>query len=315
MKPGKKFTITTPPLAGSSLSTSSGTLRPWSISARALEWEKMTGARLAAIDVVHRLGRDVAEVDHHAEPVHLADDRPAERGEAVMDRIVGRRIRPVVVLRMGEGHVAGAERMELAQRGRRIADLVAALDPDQRGDPPGFLDPADVGRGRGHLEPRRIAGDHPVDDVDLLERHPDRLVALQVGRDPDRPELRADAALLHPRQVGLEPRLEPRGVGVEVERLAPEIVVSRISQGRSLWPSITGVLAEDALDPLLRRLGRSGGAVEIRAPASRIDRRRIMFIPFPSLAVGADCQEPAVIPRSRDLWQAPVLLDLRSVAG
>ncbi len=39
--------MTTPPLAGRRFRTSSGTLRAWSISARALEWEKMTGARVA----------------------------------------------------------------------------------------------------------------------------------------------------------------------------------------------------------------------------------------------------------------------------
>jgi hypothetical protein len=42
------LTITTPPFAGSSLSTSSGTLRGWPLSPPADEWEKMTGARLAA---------------------------------------------------------------------------------------------------------------------------------------------------------------------------------------------------------------------------------------------------------------------------
>ena len=39
----------------------------------------MTGARLAAIAWRMTVGRDVAEVDQHAEPVHLADDLEPER--------------------------------------------------------------------------------------------------------------------------------------------------------------------------------------------------------------------------------------------
>ena len=58
---------------------SSGTLRGTSVSARADECEKITGAcdtRSAAAIVA---GDDVAEIDHHAEPVHLAHDLLAER--------------------------------------------------------------------------------------------------------------------------------------------------------------------------------------------------------------------------------------------
>ncbi len=43
-KSGTKVTMHSPPLPGSRASTSSGTLRGWSHSARALEWENMTGA-------------------------------------------------------------------------------------------------------------------------------------------------------------------------------------------------------------------------------------------------------------------------------
>ena len=53
---------------------SSGTLRGWSSIARALECEKMTGELLAAIASRIVVVADVAEVDQHAEPVHLVDD-------------------------------------------------------------------------------------------------------------------------------------------------------------------------------------------------------------------------------------------------
>src|SRR5690606_14192543 len=44
MKPGTKVTITMPPLPAIWRSTASGTLRGWAVTARAEEWEKITGA-------------------------------------------------------------------------------------------------------------------------------------------------------------------------------------------------------------------------------------------------------------------------------
>lgn len=45
---GTNVTMATPPLAGSRSSTSSGTLRGWSQTAREDEWEKTTGASLVS---------------------------------------------------------------------------------------------------------------------------------------------------------------------------------------------------------------------------------------------------------------------------
>ena len=71
----------TPPLSGSRASTSSGTLRGWSQTARADEWLKMTGAVADVERVAHGGGGDVGEVDQHAEPVHLGDHLAAEGGQ------------------------------------------------------------------------------------------------------------------------------------------------------------------------------------------------------------------------------------------
>jgi hypothetical protein len=128
-KPGTKVTITTPPLAGSSASTSSGTLRGCGLSAKALEWEKMTGARLAAIASFIVAGRHVAEVDEHAEPVHFLHHLDTERAEAAVLGLVGRGVGPFGGLVVGQRHVANAEIVELAKRGHRAADLPPALDP------------------------------------------------------------------------------------------------------------------------------------------------------------------------------------------
>ena len=48
MNGGTKLAITTPPFAVTRSSTLSGTLRGWSLSARADEWLKMTGASAAS---------------------------------------------------------------------------------------------------------------------------------------------------------------------------------------------------------------------------------------------------------------------------
>ena len=48
MNPDRKTAITTPPFAGMRRRISSGTLRGWSVTARAPEWEKTTGASVAS---------------------------------------------------------------------------------------------------------------------------------------------------------------------------------------------------------------------------------------------------------------------------
>ena len=78
-KNGTNVTMHTPPLAASRRSTSSGTLRGLSISARAEEWEKITGARADVEGVVHRGDGHVGQVDEHAEALHLRHDVTAER--------------------------------------------------------------------------------------------------------------------------------------------------------------------------------------------------------------------------------------------
>ena len=80
-KSGTNVIMTTPPLAGSAASTSSGTSRTWSVSARHDECEKITGARETSSASRMVVGGDVRDVDQHADPVHLPDHLPAEVGE------------------------------------------------------------------------------------------------------------------------------------------------------------------------------------------------------------------------------------------
>ena len=156
---GTKVTITTPPFLGSRCRIESGTLRGCSVSARAEEWEKMTGACGHVERVAHGRGRHVGEVHQHAEAVHLAHHLAAEVGEAVVPGAVERGIGPVEGHVVGEGHVARAEIVVGAQRAERVLDGVAALHAEQRGDPAALELALDVGCGERQGQPLGVAGD------------------------------------------------------------------------------------------------------------------------------------------------------------
>ena len=78
----------------------------------------------------------------------------------------------------------------------RVVDGVAALHPDERGDPALLEDPLHVVRRQRQLERLRVAPDHLMDGVDLLERRGHGGLARQLDRHVDGPELPTDAARL-----------------------------------------------------------------------------------------------------------------------
>ena len=96
----------------------------------------MGGAAVTAQRVPHGRGRHMAQVDQHAEPVHLAHDLLAEPGKPARPRLVGRGVRPRHVVVVGKRHIPDAERVQHAQRAERAVDRVAAFRAEQRGDPP-----------------------------------------------------------------------------------------------------------------------------------------------------------------------------------
>ena len=76
--------------------------------ARADECEKMTGACDEAQGMLHRVDRDVRNIDQHSQAVHLLDDFLAKGGQAAMAFGVGGRIGPVQRVGVGQRHVARA---------------------------------------------------------------------------------------------------------------------------------------------------------------------------------------------------------------
>ena len=147
MKPGTNVTITTPPFFATICSTLSGTLRG-TLQMRPGRRVRKDHRRLGhAHRVFHRVWRHVAEVDEHAEAIHLANHLFAELRQAAEHRRPGAGIGPGQVGRMRQRHVAGAERVHHAQRRQRVVDRVAAFHADQRPDPAGLERALDVGGG------------------------------------------------------------------------------------------------------------------------------------------------------------------------
>ena len=92
------------------------------------------------------------EVREHPEAVHLAHQLFAEIGEPEVLAAIRRRVRPVDVVPVREREITRAERVEHAQRGRRILDHVAALDTHEAGDPAAAANALDVVGGARLLE-------------------------------------------------------------------------------------------------------------------------------------------------------------------
>ena len=215
MKPGTNVTITTPPFFATSCRTLSGTLRGTLQIARADECEKITGASVDAQRVFHRVRRDVAEIDEHAEPVHLADDFFAELRQAANAPACRRRHRPSAGCRCASASCS-------ARRARGTCAASAASCRSNGRPPcrsasailPALNDALDVSGGAGELEGLRPPLRHAMDDVDLFEGDADRFLAHHRRRRVDRPELSADAALAQARNVGHQFRHRLRDVGL-----------------------------------------------------------------------------------------------------
>ena len=93
--------------------------------------------------------------------------------------------------------------MQHPQRRQGTADRVPTLGPDERRDAPRCEDRLQLVGGAGETQLVAIPTDHLVDRVYLLQGLDDRRAIGQRRRNPDRPELRADAPGAQPRQVGV----------------------------------------------------------------------------------------------------------------
>ena len=125
------MTITTPPLAGSSAKHVVGNVARVGVERRASEWEKITGARLAAIASFIVAGETwLRSTSMPSRFISLTTLTPNGLRPSIL-RLVGAAVGPFGRLVVGQRHVAHAELVELAKRGQRAADLPPALDAEQ----------------------------------------------------------------------------------------------------------------------------------------------------------------------------------------
>src|SRR5579884_801948 len=115
----------------------------------------------------HRFGRNVAEIDEHADPVHLIDYGSAKLVDPVVLGIVGCTVGKLVILEMRQRHVTRTKIIELPQRREAAANLVSAFNADKRSNPAGLVNANDVIGGAGELEVIGISAHHALDGVDL----------------------------------------------------------------------------------------------------------------------------------------------------
>ena len=167
--------------------------------------------------VVHRLRRDVRQVDQHAQPVHLTHDFLAEAREPAVGGGAGGAVRPVQGHVVRERHVAHAQVVVRAQRAQRVLDGVAALDPERGPDLPRPQRLLHIVRGQRPDE-LRVARDDLPRDVDLLELDPRVVLELRLARRVDGPELSAQVAGLDAREIGVAGRARAQVVGGDVAR-------------------------------------------------------------------------------------------------
>ena len=147
--------------------------------------------------------------------------------------------------------------------------MVAALEPADRRAPPARVDPPHVGRGPRELERVGVALAQLVYDVDLLER-------LLHGRRPDdcrrdvhRPELRAEPAAPHARDVGVQALVADLRVALGAEL------------GAQVGPAERGV--GHVREALVQRPRQVVVPVEQRVPrvqreGARLQRRRLILL-------------------------------------
>ena len=158
--------------------------------------------------LVERRVRAVADVDDHAEPVHLGHPLPAERRQAVPARLAGGAVGELVVAAVHRPGQPDAEPVEGGEQRQILAERPAVLDAMKAK----CLPCADqalgiVGRSVARPIRPRLSADHPPDRGGADQRRVARPRIAFGGqralRRVDDEEAAIEPALVHPRQIDL----------------------------------------------------------------------------------------------------------------
>jgi hypothetical protein len=149
---------------------------------------------------------------------------------------------------------------------------VAAFEADQRGDPPRLEGALDIGAAVGGRQVGRVFGNHPPRQLDLFHPHA-RPAGLQLARHVGGPELHAQVALAHARDVGFvrHPVIQVVAVDIGRRRLVfgdddRQVVVAvhqrRRFQQRMRAAQVGGIVGEGKLGQGDQAGGQHGQAEE-----------------------------------------------------
>ncbi len=153
------------------------------------------------------LVRNVRDVDHHSQTVHLVDHVLAEFGQPffgmwnrrVVD--VAGAVGPISGVGPCERHVAHAERVILAQECKRIFNGVAAFNAHERGELVFAVRLLNAFRGGDKHHLIRMPGYLLLDRVDQFQRAMGELALVERRFDPDGKELRAQIPFVNGIQI------------------------------------------------------------------------------------------------------------------
>src|SRR5882724_4288037 len=153
--------------------------------------------------IVKRLVRNVRNVHEHPLPVHFADHFLAEIRQAIMRRLVRRRVCPLVIVEMRQRHVAHAQARVIADHVNVVADHVAAFHAHENSNLALRVGAADLLRGGGQHQVLAMLLDVLTDDINLVEsllyrRWPENSPGNENGE-----KLSVQAAFAHPRYVDM----------------------------------------------------------------------------------------------------------------
>ena len=228
----------------------------WHISQQD-EWEAMTGLVTVSI-ASQKVFTETWEMStNHSDALHLPDYLPPVVGQSVVARLVQDAIGPVVGVVVGEGHVADAERVQLAQYGQVVHDGVAALEAEDARQLPLTGDAPDVRRRAGLLDLVRVALAQEPEGVGELQDslHGHSLFHV-VGVDVRREELGGLVTGPHPGQVQVAaPRVGPQVVAV-VDGAAQAVRVRVDDGGREV--QVSRVAADHVYSPVAEFVGSGG---------------------------------------------------------
>ena len=169
--------------------------------------------------IVERFVGNVGDVHDDAQAVQLTHHLLSKIGQAVVHRLVGGAVAPVVVDGVRQRHVAHAEFGVGAQDAQVVFDGMAAFEAHQQRDLSLAVGAADVAGGAGQQQVVGVALHLLIDGGDDLQGALDGAIVFVLARvHPDGEEGRVQPAFAHARNVDMAESVTGREVKTFVQQ-------------------------------------------------------------------------------------------------